>query len=217
MANFLQQTFRAILGEGPVAIRKPKRALNEKPSHALKQYKQNTRLRSAPDLEKDAQRLLHEIGCDALAKKVRVCWNSALQTTAGTANYSLTLISLSPVLVAFGEAEIARTLRHELAHLVAQFRVGRKRIQPHGVAWKRACADLGIGDEKRCHTLPLPRRKVARRYIYRCPVCADEIRRVHPFRRRVACLACCRKHNHGRYDERFRLEKIVAFNAKVKH
>src|ERR1700687_2873461 len=40
--------------------------------------------------------------------------------------------------------EIERTLRHELAHLLAQFRVGRRRIAPHGAEWRRACRDLGI-------------------------------------------------------------------------
>jgi len=27
-------------------------------------------------------------------------------------------------------------------------------------------------------------------------------------RRRSACLACCRKHSGGRYDDRFRFEKL---------
>jgi predicted SprT family Zn-dependent metalloprotease len=40
--------------------------------------------------------------------------------------------------------EIDRTLRHELAHLLAQFRVGRRRIAPHGPEWRIACRDLGI-------------------------------------------------------------------------
>src|ERR1700730_17806348 len=50
--------------------------------------------------------------------------------------------------------EIDRTLRHELAHLLAQFRAGRRRISPHGEEWRQACHDLGIGDEVRCHNLP---------------------------------------------------------------
>ena len=41
-------------------------------------------------------------------------------------------------------SEIRRTLRHELAHLVAYVRAGRRRIKPHGEEWKQACKDLGI-------------------------------------------------------------------------
>ena len=77
-------------------------------------------------------------------------------------------------------------------------------ITRHGPEWRRACRDLGIGDEKRCHDLPLPRREQARRYRYRCPACGLEVRRVRPIRARSACLACCRRHNRGRYDDRFR-------------
>src|SRR5207237_3228502 len=42
--------------------------------------------------------------------------------------------------------EIERTLRHELAHLLAQWRNGRRRIAPHGSEWSRACRALGLGD-----------------------------------------------------------------------
>ena len=37
--------------------------------------------------------------------------------------------------------EVDRTLRHELAHLLAQWRVGRRRIAPHGKEWRQACRD----------------------------------------------------------------------------
>ena len=69
-------------------------------------------------------------------------------------DYSAQLISLNPRLCEHGADEIDRTLRHELAHLLAQFRAGRRRILPHGAEWREACRDLGIADEKRCHTLP---------------------------------------------------------------
>jgi hypothetical protein len=31
---------------------------------------------------------------------------------------------------------------------------------------------------------------------------------VRRLRRAVACLACCRRHNHGRFDPRFRLKLV---------
>jgi predicted SprT family Zn-dependent metalloprotease len=102
--------------------------------------------------------------------------------------------------------EIDRTLRHELAHLLAQFRVGRRRIAPHGPEWRDACRDLGIADEARCHNLPFATKVYLARFVYRCPNCRQEFPRVRRIRRAIACLACCRKHNRGNFDPRFRLK-----------
>lgn len=161
-----------------------------------------------PDLDQAARNLLAGIGCDALARKVRVVWNPRMRSTAGTAHAARSLVTLNPRLREFGDAEIDRTLRHELAHLLAHHRSGRRRIAAHGPEWRQACLDLGLADEKRCHDLPLPRRTQRPRHFYRCPACAVELARVRPLRPRSACLACCRKHARGRYDERFRLEKV---------
>ncbi len=156
-----------------------------------------------------ARDLLHSIGCHVLADSVEVLWNPRMRTTAGLADYRHTRVTLNPRIRPFGEAEIDRTLRHELAHLVARSR-SRRRIEPHGPEWRHACRDLGLHDETRCHDLPLPRREIARRHLYRCPACGLEIPRVRPIRRRVACLPCCRAHAGGRYDDRFRLAKVPA-------
>ena len=107
--------------------------------------------------------------------------------------------------------EIDRTLRHELAHLLAQFRVGRRRIAPHSAEWRQACRDLGIADEGRCHNLPFATKSFPPRFVYRCPNCKQEFPRVRKIRRTIACLACCRKHNGGDFDPRFRL-KLVSSN-----
>jgi SprT protein len=158
-------------------------------------------------IEEIARDLLRAVGCEALAAIVQVRWNARLRTTAGLAIYAKSLVTLNPKLAQFGAAEIDKTLRHELAHLVAKFRAGKRRIAPHGAEWKAACSALGLADEKRCHDLPLPRIQRRAKHFYRCPNCRTEIKRVHPFRRRVACLVCCRAHSGGRYDERFRLVK----------
>ena len=159
-------------------------------------------------LETAARQLLTAIGCSTLAPQVKVRWNRRLRTTAGLASYGNLTVSLNPRLIAFGMEEVNRTLRHELAHLLARFRAGRQRIQPHGLEWRQACLDLGLTDEKRCHELPLPRRRIERKYVYRCRNCHMEVRRVRPFRKTVACLKCCRAHNRGRYDERYRFVKL---------
>jgi len=112
-------------------------------------------------LETEASELLRSLGATRIATEIRVEWDPRLKTAAGRADYRQKLISLNPRLVEH-PAEIDRTLRHELAHILAQSRAGRRRISPHGPEWQHACRDLGIADEKRCHTLcaafhiPLP-------------------------------------------------------------
>jgi len=157
------------------------------------------------DLEEKARDLLRTNGARRIAKEIRVEWNARLKTCAGRADYRFKVISLNPRLRDHGDAEIDRTLRHELAHVLAQFRAGRRRILPHGVEWRQACYDLGIGDEKRCHNLPFPVSERLRRYLYKCPNCQRDFPRVRRVRRAIACLACCLAHNGGEFDARFRL------------
>jgi len=155
-----------------------------------------------------ARALLNAAGVPALAARVRVEWNARMRSTAGVAFPSRSLVRLNPRLREFGDGEIDRTLRHELAHLLAYERSGRRRIAPHGKEWRRACIDLGLRDEQRTHDLPLPRRKIAPRHHYRCPSCGVTIGRVRALARGSACIRCCREHNRGRYDVRFRFERI---------
>ena len=161
-----------------------------------------------PDLQETARELLRAIGCTRLAKVVRVHWHTRLRTTAGQAYYTQNLVRMNPRLLPFGMEEVDKTLRHELAHLVARERAGRRRIEPHGPEWRQACRDLGLADEKRCHDLPLPRTRQRIRHRYRCPHCRREYDRVRPFRRTVACMDCCRAHARGLYDPRFKLVKL---------
>lgn len=166
---------------------------------------QSRRLVDHSALEQTAARLLKGLGCHELGERIRVEWNSRLRTCVGRADTKRLLISLNPRLADFGADEIDRTLRHELAHLLAQFRAGRRRIPPHGAAWRKACKDLGIAGEARCHNLPFEIRRLSRRYNYKCPACARDFPRVRKVRRAIACLACCRKHARGKFDRRYQL------------
>ncbi len=160
------------------------------------------------DVQEKARRLLRSLGANRIATELRVEWNRRLKTAAGRADYRQKLISLNPRLVAHPE-EIDRTLRHELAHILAQFREKRRRrISPHGAEWQQACRDLGIPGEKRCHTLPFPTKRYAPRFIYRCRNCRRDFPRVRKIKRTVACLACCRAYNGGGFDARFRLKLV---------
>lgn len=160
------------------------------------------------DLAATARELLRVHGASRIGRQIRVEWNFRLKTAAGRADYRQKLISLNSRLVAHPE-EIDRTLRHELAHFLAQFRAGRRRISPHGAEWQQACRDLGIPGEKRCHTLPFPAQRYAARFIYRCPNCRRDFPRVRRIRRAVACLACCSAQNGGEFDARFQLKLVT--------
>src|SRR6266550_530968 len=159
------------------------------------------------ELEKIARDLLRAHGATRIARELRVEWNSRLKTAAGRADYRQQLISLNPRLFEHPH-EIDRTLRHELAHLLAQFRAGRRRILPHGDEWRTACRDLKIADEKRCHNLPFPVTERACRYLYQCPHCQRDFHRTRRIKRAVACLVCCRAHNGGQFAARFRLRLV---------
>lgn len=162
------------------------------------------RERSLNDL---ARQLAFIVGEASLAATLTVRWNSRMRSTAGRAHFQTNLIELNPRLLGLGnaESEIDRTLRHELAHLIAYARDKSAIREPHGPEWRRACAELGIADERRCHTLPLPVHRHERKYIYACQACGTEVRRVRRFTSRVACYPCCRAYNGGAYDERYRL------------
>lgn len=161
-----------------------------------------------PNLESTAREILRAAGAEPIAALVRVEWNPRLRSCAGRAFFREKLVSLNPRLRRHSVAEIDRTLRHELAHLLAQYRTGRRRILPHGPEWRMACRDLGIGDEKRCHNLPFPVRPRAPRFVYKCPNCSLGFPRVRPIKRALACLACCRIHNRGKFSAKFRLQLL---------
>jgi len=159
-------------------------------------------------LERKAQELLQALNALELAASVQVEWNARLFSAAGRADFRRNLVSLNPRLREHDEAEIDRTLRHELAHLLAQSRAGRRRVAPHGVEWRKACQDLGISNEARTHTLPFPVKRRSRPFLYQCPRCEKEFPRARRIKRAVACLECCRKFNRGKFDKGAQLRLV---------
>ncbi len=166
------------------------------------------------DLTAESRSLVAALGLRSLAARIDVFWNTRLITTAGLAHHGASRIDLNPRLARFAPDEPRRTLLHELAHLVAHGRAGERSIQPHGSEWRRACAELGIPGEKRCHNLPLARRLVRRKFAYRCLHCGTVVPRVRKLGRESACYPCCREHNNGRYSRRFLLEEISIERAR---
>lgn len=179
----------------------------------LKTPPRRSRLRPDPLLDDFANQLLRAVKCRDL--RVVVYWNPALRTTAGMASWRDRAIILNPKLVEISAAEVQRTLRHELAHLLAQHRAGRRRISAHGREWREACEELGIPNEPRCHDLPFKRRRIERRFFYACPECHTTLARVRPIKRSVACVKCCRKYNNGKYHEQFRFRQVPAPGGRI--
>jgi predicted SprT family Zn-dependent metalloprotease len=159
-------------------------------------------------LEAKAREMLRALEADELAASIHVEWNARLFSAAGRADFRRKLVSLNPRLREHDAAEIDRTLRHEIAHLLAQSRAGRRRVAPHGTEWRKACRDLGIADESRTHALPFPIQRRARRHLYRCPRCGKDFPRVRRIKRAVACLECCRKFNRGKFDRTAQLRLV---------
>ena len=165
------------------------------------------RLQRDEEMTQECRRLLAELLLDELASKTTVLWNRRMRTTAGRAFWPDARIEINPKLKEIAADEIRRTMLHELAHLVAYERSGRRRIDAHGAEWRQACGDLGIAGERATHSLPLRGRKMKRKWRYRCPVCGDEFDRVRRMRRHVGCYSCCLKHNGGYYHGDYRLKE----------
>jgi len=142
--------------------------------------------------------------------EVSVYWNPRLQTTLGMAHITVKKITLNPKLKKLFPEEIDKVLRHELAHLITGHRFGRRKIKAHGPEWHQACVDIGIPNESRCHTLPIQRRTLKRKFFYECPSCHTRLDRVRPVnkKKKIACIKCCKIHNHGKYHENFRFIQL---------
>jgi SprT protein len=158
-----------------------------------------------PDLSDWCVSQARTFGLDKLAGKVAVTWNRRLRTTAGRAWWPDRYIELNTRLRELPEDETWRTLKHELAHLFAYERAGRRRVQAHGPEWRVACAELGIAGESPCHELPFQSSRQRRKFAYTCPSCDETIERVRRMRGPVACYPCCVRHSGGQFDGRFRL------------
>jgi predicted SprT family Zn-dependent metalloprotease len=159
-------------------------------------------------LEQKCIQWIKNLGIEGVPQDIQVRWNSRMTTTAGYARFPAFVIDLNPYLKKY-EEEVERTLKHELAHLLALARYGVK-IEAHGAEWKYYCARLGISDETVRHRLQLgERRQVEKKYTYRCMNCKVEVKRVRKFKRYTACLSCCQKYNGGKYSSLYQFQLVT--------
>lgn len=153
---------------------------------------------------------------DCLLPPCEMKWSRRLTRAAGTILCEKRLITLSvPLLVdpfrepgaAFEicgvmcsdyESALREILKHEMIHMWLYVQK-----LPHGHTPAFRAKARAIGQPRTRHNIALP--PPTSGWIYRCAVCASELHRRRRFSRPVACASCCKTHNRGKYDERFKL------------
>lgn len=114
----------------------------------------------------------------------------------GACHWNTRKITLSAKLTALNDLErVQRTLLHEIAHALAGHRAG------HGPQWQSICKAIG-GDGQRLYSSS-DTATVTKSVTGTCPNCKRVLKRHR--RSAIACGACCRKYNHNKYDERYKI------------
>lgn len=91
------------------------------------------------------------------------------------------------------------TMGHEMIHYWLWV---RHRPYGHTPEFWRKMEEMGVS---RYNHAPVRR---AYRHLYRCSACSKEFRTFRRLAQNLACVDCCKKHNNGKYDERFRIEWV---------
>ncbi|MFH0834477.1 MAG: SprT-like domain-containing protein [Patescibacteria group bacterium] len=116
----------------------------------------------------------------------------------GCCNFSTRTISLSKILTELNAPEKVRdTLLHEIAHALVGPRHG------HDSLWKKQVRALGGRPAARFREteVTVPRSK----FVAFCPHCQKTFPTFRT-RKNVACRACCREFNRGKFSRKFLLE-----------
>lgn len=123
-----------------------------------------------------------------LGFRPRLEWRR-FRVTAGMAYYQEGAIGLS-IVVLNNREQIAETLGHEYAHLLAFYRAGRHGIG-HGPAWKKAMCDIGLEPKVR-HNFSVERNARRQQVDYLCLRCGVTIirKRRLPGRKKYVHAQC---------------------------
>lgn len=119
----------------------------------------------------------------------------------GYCSYTKKKITLSePLVLLNSEEEVTNTILHEIAHAMTGKIIVNGRVMHHGSDWVRTARSIGCTGD-RCYgshvKTPSPR------YLAVCSRCHSK--REYQRKRKLACGNCCRKHNGGKFSERFLL------------
>ena len=114
----------------------------------------------------------------------------------GYCTYDTKTITISePLTVLNSESDFINTVLHEIAHALAG------KGTHHGYKWQAIAKNIGC-DARRCYGAHVIRPKG--KWLAYCVKCA--MRREYARKREaMVCGACCRKHNFGKYDIKYKL------------
>lgn len=140
---------------------------------------------------------------DGFLERPTLVWNSRLRASAGRffpgsrkyADRYPPKIEVASYLQE--EAESQRHIKDTIAHEMIHYWLWvRRRPYGHTEEFWQKMTQMGVSRYN-----PVPRLR-AYKYVYACPSCEREF----PSRRKLgtlACLQCCKRHAHGRFDRRF--------------
>ena len=132
-------------------------------------------------------------GIPDLPLRVTVCYSNRLRRSLGRSTPATGAIRLNPALAHVPVSLLEEVLCHEVAHVAARLRFGR-RFQPHGPQWASLVHAAGFQPAARLATARLPNgfrhgAEPAVLFRHHCPVCG-----VHRTARRAVrqwrCRAC---------------------------
>lgn len=162
---------------------------------------------------------LNALYFEGLLPPCRIVWSRRLTRAAGNIDVRRRVMKLSvPLLVEAFESDslfarqflicgvacesspsaLREILKHEMIHLWLH-----EQNLPSGHTKEFRAKARAIGQPKTRHAIDLPRPR--RGWLYSCAHCGHEFTRRRRYGRAVACGPCCKKHNKGRFDERFKL------------
>lgn len=162
---------------------------------------------------------LNELYFEGTLPPCRVVWSRRLTRAAGNIEVRRKVIKLSvPLLLKafdseslFGptykicgvacdnrESALREILKHEMIHLWLH---ERGLPSGHTAEFRAKARAIGQPHTRHAITLPMPRRG----WLYCCTHCGHEFARRRRYGRAVACGPCCKKHNGGTFDVRFKL------------
>lgn len=172
--------------------------------------------------EAELQTLYQELNAlyfDNVLPGCRITWTRRLTRAAGNIEVRKKTIKLSiPLLIeAFEDnslfapefiicgvacdgpqSALREILKHEMIHLWLH-----ERGLPSGHTGEFRAKARAIGQPRTRHSIPLPPPR--RGWLYTCAVCGHEFARRRRYGRAVACGPCCKVHNRGAFDARFKL------------
>ncbi len=149
------------------------------------------------EAEQLAKNLMQEHHLDSWVLK----WTES-RTWFGLCSSTNKVINLSRPLTELNELKhVKDTILHEIAHALAPF------TEHHGKIWKQIARDIGC-EPQRCYSDDVI--QPMGKYTATCKKCGKQTQKDKKPRRgrMIACGACCKKFNHGRFAKKYKLKFI---------